>query len=61
MLDIRLHHLLCMQAYIGKEYSEEFVENMNFVVNNLKTDKTQTIKIVDTTNDICLKCPNNKD
>ncbi len=59
MLNIRPHHLLCMQAYIGKGYSEEFVENMNLVVDKLKKNKSQTIRIVDNTDDICLKCPNN--
>lgn len=59
MIKIRPHHLLCIQAYIGKGYSKEFVENMNLVVNNLKGNKGQTIKIVDTTDDICFKCPNN--
>ncbi|NLP46906.1 MAG: hypothetical protein GX347_07710 [Epulopiscium sp.] len=29
MLHIRPHHLLCMQAYIGKGYSPEFVEKFN--------------------------------
>lgn len=59
MIRIRPHHLICMQAYIGKGYSEEFVENMNFVVKSLRENENQTIEIVDSNDDICLKCPNN--
>lgn len=28
MFKIRPHHLMCMQAYIGKGYSKDFIENM---------------------------------
>lgn len=61
MFKIRPHHLICMQAYIGKGYSDEFVENMDFIVDSLRKNSSQTIQIIDFNDDICSKCPNNID
>ncbi|MDF2880513.1 MAG: hypothetical protein K0R54_1070 [Clostridiaceae bacterium] len=57
MLNLRPHHLLCIQSYIGHGYSEEFVENMDKIVLHLNDDTS--IKLVKTTDDICKACPNN--
>lgn len=58
MLKIRPHHLICMQAYMGKGYSREFEENMSFVVESLEKNKKQIIKVIERNDDICSKCPN---
>lgn len=58
MLKIRPHHLICMQAYIGKGYSKEFEENMSWIVESLEKNKDQTIKVLVENDDICSKCPN---
>ena len=36
MIKIRPHHLLCMRAYIGNGYSEEFKIEMEKVIKELK-------------------------
>ena len=33
---IRPHHLLCMRYFQGCGYSDEFTENMRYVISNLK-------------------------
>lgn len=58
MIKIRPHHILCMKAYIGKGYSEEFNINMKNIIKELEDDY-KTIKIVFGLDDICSKCPYN--
>lgn len=59
MLKIRPHHLICMQAYIGKGYSRKFEENMSSVVECLEKNKNKIVKVIEGNDDICSKCPNN--
>ncbi|MCL2854790.1 MAG: DUF1284 domain-containing protein [Defluviitaleaceae bacterium] len=54
---LRPHHLLCIQGYEGKGYSEEFVKNMDDVVQLLSKDRDAMVDIVFSTDDICCKCP----
>ena len=56
---LRPHHLLCIQNYIGKGYSDEFVKNMDIVVDSLKEDKSQIIRLIEGNDHICNHCPNN--
>ena len=58
MLKIRPHHILCMKAYVGKGYSQEFSENMERIIKQLKND-SKVIQIVFGLDDICSKCPYN--
>ena len=58
MIKIRPHHILCMKAYVGKGYSEDFNINMKEIINELRND-SQTIQIVFGLDDICSKCPYN--
>ena len=37
-LHLRPHHLLCLQTFVGRGYSEEFVEHMTLVKKQLATD-----------------------
>ncbi len=55
MLRIRGHHLLCLQFFEGKGYSERFVNNMKNVVKRLR--RGERIKIVRGKDDICSFCP----
>lgn len=36
MLEIRPHHILCMRAFQGMGYSEEFTKNMEKVIKEIK-------------------------
>lgn len=60
-IHLRPHHLLCIQSYIGKGYSEEFVENMDIVVGSLRKDKDQIIRIIEGNDHVCKHCPHNID
>lgn len=59
MLKIRPHHFLCMKAFIGRGYSEDFTYNMIDVINSLNNNKSQKVEIVVDLDNICSKCPNN--
>ncbi|WHE07448.1 DUF1284 domain-containing protein [Thermoanaerobacterium thermosaccharolyticum] len=56
---IRGHHLLCMLGFKGLGYDEEFIKNMDKIVEKLKNDEDVLIKLVDSVDNICEKCPNN--
>ena len=55
-MKLRPHHLLCTKAFRGKGYSEDFVENMKVIVNNLQNESE--VEITFSTDDICSHCPN---
>lgn len=55
MIKLRPHHLLCTQAYIGKGYNNEFIKNMDAILEKIKTNNIELIFLED---DICEKCPN---
>jgi hypothetical protein len=57
MIILRVHHLLCQGFYSGHGYSSEFVNNMDVVIEKLRSGDE---KIVLTTqcDDVCLACPN---
>ena len=54
---IRPHHMLCLQFFEGKGYSDEFVDNMMCVRQRLEQENP-TVNIVEETDDICSDCPN---
>ena len=54
-LNLRPHHLLCTRAFKGKGYSSAFVENMQHVINRLKT--CCDITLVTGVDAICAPCP----
>lgn len=58
MIELRAHHLLCSILYEGKGYNDEFVENMNKVVSQLK--RGGMVKIIKKPDSICVECPNAK-
>lgn len=58
-MKLRGHHLLCILGFQGYGYSEDFVLNMTRINELRKTDKT-TIKLINSSDDICSACPNLK-
>ncbi|MFQ3547075.1 MAG: DUF1284 domain-containing protein [Termitinemataceae bacterium] len=56
-LYLRPHHILCIRAYRGKGYSQEFIENMNSVIARLKAKEPFTVTFG--TDSICETCPHN--
>jgi len=55
---IRAHNLLCIQGFVGKGYSPEFVANMKAIVGGLGGDTQVTV--LDEPDDLCAACPNLK-
>ena len=51
---LRGHHLICLQFYRGEGYSEEFIENLE---NVLEKARQSGVLIVEGADDICKACP----
>lgn len=56
---IRPHHLLCLQFFEGKGYSDDFVKHMTEIHEKL-LNENPVINIVSGVDDICKNCPNNE-
>ena len=52
----RGHNLLCIQGYVGKGYSPEFVENMTEVIASLRPNTEVTVSAEPDV--LCAACPN---
>jgi len=57
-IELRPHHLLCTLGYEGKGYDDAFVAHMDSITGRLRKGGKLIIKIVNSTDDICAKCPN---
>lgn len=53
---IRAHNLLCIQGFVGKGYSPEFVANMSEVIDGLRNRSEVTV--LAEPDAICDACPN---
>lgn len=58
-MKIRAHHLLCIQGYQGYGYSNDFVINMNSIVNSIKSHENIEFELTSKCDDICKFCPHN--
>lgn len=56
MIFLRAHHLICLQSFIGKGYSDEFASHLKKISDFLR-QKKQIIVITNKSDDICKKCP----
>ena len=59
-IKLRPHHMLCLQLFEGKGYSDEFVENMSEIKRYLEENNPK-VRIVEHADDICSHCPNCRD
>lgn len=57
-IEIRPHHGLCAEFFVGKGYSGEFTENMAAALKMLAENNPQIVPKADT-DLICGHCPNN--
>lgn len=55
---LRGHNLLCIQGFVGKGYSPEFVDNMTRVVDALHADPQTEVRVVAEPDALCDACPN---
>lgn len=58
-INLRGHHLLCIQGFQGYGYNKEFIVNMKKIKSLLKKDTT-ILTISNCSDDICRACPNLK-
>lgn len=56
LINIRPHHMLCLQFFEGKGYSKEFVENMMEIKKKLDRDNP-VVRLVQEADSICHNCP----
>lgn len=56
---IRAHHGMCFAYFQGKGYSGAFTENMWKMKERL--DRNPTVAIVQETDDVCARCPNDQE
>ena len=61
VLHLRPHHLLCLQTFTGRGYSEEFVWHMTLVRDQLIREPLTPVELVSGVDDLCAHCPNNVD
>ncbi len=54
--NLRAHHAMCLYFFTGKGYNNEFVENMNHILESLSINPR--ITIINEGDEICNKCPN---
>ena len=57
VLKLRPHHINCIFFYEGKGYSEDFVSNMNQVVEQLRMNKEQLVVLEKGSDSLCKACP----
>ncbi|MFI5403813.1 MAG: DUF1284 domain-containing protein [Planctomycetota bacterium] len=57
-MKLRAHNLLCIQGFVGKGYSPEFVANMTSIVGGLGA-RTE-VTVVAEPDSLCSACPNLK-
>ncbi len=58
-MNLRPHHLLCIQKYTGHGYDAPFTANMNSIVSELANRPMTQINITAGCDLLCTKCPNN--
>jgi hypothetical protein len=61
MIYLRPHHGLCIQHFIGKGYSQEFIDNMKNTIEFLESKENVEITLTCGVDIICGCCPNNNE
>ena len=57
-MQLRPHHLLCIQKYTGHGYDAAFTAHMNTVVSELVSRPQTPIDLTEGCDDLCHYCPN---
>ena len=58
MIELRPHHLLCIQKFTCYGYDKAFTANMHEVVSLLKSKPETTVTLVEGGDRLCSACPN---
>lgn len=57
-IKLRPHHILCIQFFVGKGYSADFVSNMTAVIERLRTENPE-VTLCEGCDILCASCPEN--
>lgn len=57
-MNLRPHHLLCIQKFTGHGYNADFTAHMKLIVSELAENPKTQITITQGCDDLCKKCPN---
>lgn len=60
-MNLRPHHLLCIQKFTGHGYDETFTAHMTDLVARLAGEPTTPVTLTQGCDDLCRVCPNNTD
>ena len=58
-MNLRPHHLLCIQKFTGHGYNADFTAHMKSIVSELTVNPETQITVVHGCDDLCKLCPNN--
>lgn len=58
-MELRPHHLLCIQKFTGHGYNEAFTRHMKWVSETLRANTDIKITLVEGCDSLCSMCPNN--
>ena len=59
-MNLRPHHLLCIQKFTGHGYDEAFTKHMTEIVTRLAENPETRVKLIHGCDFVCTKCPNNE-
>lgn len=60
-MNLRPHHLLCIQKFTGHGYDENFTAHMKSIVSALAENPQTQITVTQGCDDLCKRCPNHTD
>lgn len=60
-LEIRAHHLCCIQGFQGYGYSPVFVTNLRAVISDIKAFPSRPLELVSKCDVICTSCPSKRE
>lgn len=56
-LVLRAHHLLCIHGFRGMGYSEQFIDKMSTIVEQMKDDSPRKVRVIQGLDSACASCP----
>ena len=59
-MNLRPHHLLCIQKFTGHGYDTDFIAHMKSIVSALTENPKTQITVAQGCDELCKMCPNNK-
>lgn len=57
-MNLRPHHLLCIQKFTGHGYDADFTAHMKSIVSELSENPETLITVAQGCDDVCRRCPN---